>query len=86
MTFDLFYISGQGQPKLDIQTQVQPPPPLVCSIKCSKDSFHKVFDSGSTTSEANPDQPGSSPITIKVSHSDPQFIDEKSGDDLPKVD
>ena len=79
-------VTGQGQPKLDIQTQVQPPPPLVCSIKCSKDSFHKVFDSGSTTSEANPDQPGSSPITIKVSHSDPQFIDEKSGDDLPKVD
>ena len=80
-------VTGGQVPKLEIQTP-QPPPPLVCSIKCSKDSFHKVFDSGSS-SEPNPDQAsGSSPITIKVSHSDPQIIDEKSGDDLPmpKVD
>ena len=50
----------------------QPPPPLVCTIKCSKDSFHKVFEN---PSEENVNSP--TPITIKVTNED---------SDLAKVD
>ena len=45
------------------EAEITPPPPLVCSIKCSKDSFHKVFEAPKPE-----DLDKSSPITIKVSN------------------
>ena len=47
--------------------QPTPPPPLVCTIKCSKDSFHKVFENPTVSEEVST----TPPVTIKVTNEDP---------------
>ena len=54
---------------IEPEHQPTPPPPLVCTIKCSKDSFHKVFENPSEENLNSP-APPANPITIKVTNED----------------
>lgn len=77
----------QRNPEEDQQPKSeQPPPPLVCTVKCSKESFHKVFDQQSSDPQDDPKQATTSPITIKVSPSDPQETEKTDELLTSKVD